>query len=229
MISTLIKKHHRKAILTVPILFLVLARGAAPPAYSIVIRPNAYFPEVGTQFGIDVDFHSPTAVNAIEGTLHYPSGIVSVSKVDTNRSAIDLWDATPEWSDGNGVVTWSGGIIHPIQQNGSYDGNILRVLATAKKATPFTLGISDASLLAGDGSGRDMLGTIGGARIYPRPQGMPDPDVDGDHTITARDIAQVILAIGRPYNKRFDFNRDGKIDFSDVGVILDYYDTLNTN
>ena len=57
-------------------------------------------------------------------------------------------------------------------------------------------------------------------------KGMPSPDIDGDLSITARDVAQVVLAMGKKYNARYDLNNDGMINIKDVYVMLDYYNAL---
>jgi hypothetical protein len=225
MISV-IKKHHRKAILSVPILFLLLSRGEVPPGNSLYLKPVTYFPETGTPFGIELDFRSTAPVNASDGTIHFPPQYLSVDRIDTSKSVIDLWGATPEWSNGSGAITWSGGIIRPAFTGGKEQGNILRAIFIAKEAVPMQLSIDDATLLASDGTGKNVLANTGNIRIYPRPKGTASPDIDGDRSITARDVAQVVMAMGKKYNPLYDVNGDHVIDFKDVTQMLDYYDAL---
>lgn len=222
----IIKKHHRKAILSVPILFLLVSRGEVPPGNTLFLKPVTYFPETGTPFSIELNFHSNAPVNASDGTIHFPPQYLSVDHIDTTKSAIDLWGATPEWSNSNGAITWSGGIIKPTTTAGKQDGNVLRAVFIAKRSIPMQLSISDATLLASNGRGDNILEATGGVRIYPRPKGQASPDIDGDRSVSARDVAQVVMAMGKRYNAAYDQNGDKTINFKDVSIMLDYYDAL---
>lgn len=223
---SIIKKHHRKAILSVPILFLLVSRGDVPTGNSLYLKPVIYFPEIGTPFSIDLNFRSSVPVNASDGTIHFPTQLLTVDRIDTSRSSIDLWGATPEWSNTSGAITWSGGIIKPTLLAGKQDGNILRVSFIANKATPMTLAIDDATLLANNGKGDNVLENSGSVRIYPRQKGGASPDIDSDRIVTARDVAQVVMAMTKKYNPIYDINADKAIDYKDVSLMLSYYDAL---
>jgi hypothetical protein len=223
---SVIKKHHRKAILSVPILFLLVSRGQVPPGNVLFLKPVTYFPEIGSPFSIELNFRSNVAVNATDGTIHFPAQYLTVDRIDTAQSAIDLWGATPEWSNSNGAITWSGGIIKPVLTGGKQEGNILRAVLYANKAVPIKLTIDDATLLANNGRGDNVLEITGGVRIFPRMKGFASPDIDNDRNVTARDVAQVVMAMGKRYNALYDINGDKNIDFKDVSMILDYYDQL---
>ncbi len=225
---SIVKKHHRKAILSVPILFLLISQGEVPPGNSLYLKPVTYFPEVGTPFSVELNFRSIAPVNATDGTIHFPPQYLSVDRIDTEKSAIDLWGATPEWSNGSGAITWSGGIIHPQLTSGHQDGNVLRAVFVAKQAVPMTLSVGEATLLANDGKGDNIIGSIGNVKIFPRPKGFPTPDIDADRNISARDVAQVVMAIGKKYDPRFDLNGDHIVNFGDVSFMLDYYDALRS-
>lgn len=222
----IIKQHHRKAILSVPILFLLVARGEVPKGNSLYLKPVSYFPETGTPFSIELNFRSSAPVNASDGTIHFPPQLLTVDRIDTTKSAIDLWGATPEWSNSSGAITWSGGIIKPVLSGSKQEGNILRAILYANKAVPMKLSVDDATLLANDGKGNNILESTGGIRIYPRPKGFASPDIDGDRNVTARDVALVVMGMGKKYNASLDVNGDKIIDFKDVTLMLDYYDAL---
>lgn len=224
---TLIKKHHRKVILTAPILFLMIAGDATPKGNGVFLRPSTAFPEIGTPFTLDVNFKSNNPINATDGTLLFPKQYINVERIDIANSAIDLWGATPEWSNSNGVVTWSGGIIKPILKDNKQEGNIIRISMIASQSVPFTIAIKDATMLASNGNADNIIETAGSVRVYPRPKGTPSPDIDGDRKITARDVTQVILGIGKPYNARLDINNDKVISFKDANLIITYYDETN--
>lgn len=224
---TLIKKHHRKAILTAPILFLMIATDGVPQGNGVFLRPSTAFPEVGAPFTLDVNFKSNSPINATDGTLLFPKQYIQTERVDTANSVIDLWGATPEWSNSNGVVTWSGGIIKPLLKDNKQEGNIIRISMVANQSIPITIAIKDATMLASNGTADDIIETAGSVRVYPRPKGTPSPDIDGDRKITARDVTQVILGIGKTYNPRLDMNNDKVISFKDANLMITYYDEIN--
>lgn len=224
---SIIKKNHRKAILSVPILFLLVVHGEAAPGNSLYLKPISYFPETGTPFGIELNFRSSVPVNATDGTIHFPPEYLSVDRVDTAKSVIDLWGATPEWSNSDGAITWSGGIIKPALIADKQEGNILRAIFIAKQSVPMILTIDNATLLANNGKGDDVLKSVGNVRIFPRPKGFASPDIDGDRSVTARDVAQVVMSMGKKYNPIYDVNGDKNIDFKDVSLMLDYYEALH--
>ncbi len=223
----IIKKHHRKIILTAPLLFLLVHSDYIPNDNGVFLKPTTYFPEVGIPFSINLNFSSNTVFNATDGVIDFASSSIQVDKVDITNSNIDLWGATPEWSNSNGIITWSGGIISPQIKDGRQQGTILKILAIANKPIPGTVAIKDASMLAANGRAENIIKEAAGIRIYPHPKGTPSPDFDNDRVITVKDITQVMIGVGKKYNPKIDINGDKTINYKDVSQMIVYYNESN--
>ncbi len=224
---TILKKHHRMIILTVPIIFLMASSDFVPKDNGVFLKPSNYFPEVGVPFSINIDYSSNTLFNATDGTITFAPGSIEVLKIDISNTSINLWGATPEWSNNNGVITWSGGIISPTFKNNRQEGNILKVIAIADKPSLTYISIKDASLLAADGTAKNIIQSVGSIKIYPHPKGSPTPDIDSDGKITAKDISYVIGGVGKKYNQKYDINNDKVVSHKDVTKMISYYNELN--
>ncbi len=223
----IIKKHHRKIILTVPILFIMMSGDSTISGNSVFLKPSTFFPEVGVPFTVDLNFKSGKSFNATDGMIEFPSSYLTISRLDTNNTAIDLWGVLPEWSNSNGIATWSGGIISPKIKDGKQEGNILKIWMTASQSMPLTISIKDASLLEANGTANNMIENMGGIKIYPRPKNTPTPDIDGDRKLTTRDITQVILGITKNYNSKLDINGDMVVNYKDASQLITYYNEVN--
>lgn len=226
MINAL-KKHHRKIILTAPILFLMIGGDFSPTNNGVFLRTSNYFPEVGTPFSIELKFSSNAAFNATDGAITFTESNMQVSKIDTSNTNIDLWGATPEWSNNNGIITWSGGIISPVFKNNKQEGQILKAIAVATKSAPTIISIKEASMLSANGTATNIIESAGSIKIYPRPKGTPNPDLDFDGKITSKDISQVMLGIAKKYNPKLDINNDGVVNYKDANQMIIYYSELN--
>lgn len=223
----IIKKHHKKVILTVPILFLMISMDSTIPTNSVFLKPSTFFPEVGSSFTVDLDYLTNKPFNATEGIIDFPKNIVLVSKLDISNTSIDLWGVEPEWSNSNGIVVWSGGIITPQYIDKTQKGSIMKMWMTPLQSTPFYISIREASLLESNGKANNLLENIYNVKIVPRPRNTPTPDIDGDSKLTTKDITQVILAISKPYNKKFDINNDKIITYKDANQMITYYNEIN--
>lgn len=223
----IIKKHHRKVILTAPILFLMISGNNTMQGNSVFLKPTTIFPEVGTSFTVDLNVSSHKTFNATDGVIEFIPSLVSVQRIDTSNSSIDLWGATPEWSNSNGIITWSGGIIKPVLKDKVQEGTILKIWMTATKSAPIVINIKEASLLEANGSANNILDNIGNVRIYPRPKNTGNPDIDGDKMITTRDISQVIMGITKSFNPKLDINGDQIVNYKDASQMITYYNEIN--
>jgi hypothetical protein len=223
----IIKKHHRKVILTVPILFLMISTDSTMLVNSVFLKSTTIFPEIGTSFTIDLNFSSNKPFNATEGIIEFPAKYLSIQKLDTANTAIDLWGVPPEWSNSIGIATWSGGIISPQYIDGKQKGSILKIWAIPNQSAPFNITIKEAALLEANGTAHNLIENIGSIRIYPRPKNTPSPDIDGDRKLTTKDITQVILGMSKTYNSKLDINNDRIVNYKDANQMIAYYNEIN--
>jgi hypothetical protein len=222
----LFKRHHRKAILSAPIVFLFSAPNALPPGNSVYVSASNIAPEIGKSTSVIVRFNATAPVNAFDGSLHVDPSRITLGMIDTNKSALNLWAAAPETNSESGTVAWSGGIIDG-PGKGPMNGEILRA-----NITPLTEGltkilVSDATLLANDGKGTNIIDNLGALRITPRQQGTASPDIDTDGRIDIRDITAMIDQVMGFSPASNDLTGDKKVNFSDLDKMMDFYQAAN--
>lgn len=185
--------------------------------------------EEGRTFSVDVFAFAHTPVNAIDITLSFPEDQVEVMGVDTGASVITLWTQEP-YVSGNKVVL-SGGTY----RRGFVGEHLIATIKMRGKATglaQFTT--SNPRFLAGDGSGSEVavnetkesvslyifndenpLGSIGAQANLEI-----ITDVDGDGSVTLKDVSMFMAAWFSGKSIRYDFNNDGKVTFKDFSIIL---------
>jgi hypothetical protein len=60
---------------------------------------------------------------------------------------------------------------------------------------------------------------VGGAIVI-RARGTPSPDINGDGQLTIADINAEYLALFRAYDPQYDLNRDKKLTWADVRILI---------
>ena len=143
-------------------LFAVLIWHGAARAATLSIFPNAgtYAPD--SQFTADVRVtSSDQPINAVSGTVSFPSDKLQVVSVSKTGSIISLWVQDPSFSNSDGTITFEGAILNPGFQG--TNGEVVRI--TFRTLTPGTapLGFPVASVLANDGQGTNVLQKTGTA------------------------------------------------------------------
>lgn len=143
-----------------------LAHGAF--AASLSLSPSIVNVSAGQSFTVRVLASSPDqAMNAVQGTLAFPVGLLSVVSVSKANSIINLWVQEPSFSNQDGVVNFQGVVVNPGFQGNA--GDIIDVVFDAKATGQAALSFSSGSILANDGQGTNILSTLtgGGATISP--------------------------------------------------------------
>jgi hypothetical protein len=104
---------------------------------------------------------SDKAVNAVSGTVSFPSNQLEVVSVSKSHSLISLWVVEPSFSNSAGTINFEG-----ISLNPGYTGQggaILTVTFRVKAVGTAVLSYSTASVLANDGLGTEILQSRGSA------------------------------------------------------------------
>lgn len=113
---------------------------------SLYITPASSSQAVGNKFTVYVGVNSGgNAINAIEGTANFPSGVVAVTGAGTGGSLCSIWVQSPTVSGSS--VSFKCGI--PGGTTGS--GNLISVSLTASAVGSGSASISGARILAGPG------------------------------------------------------------------------------
>jgi|GEM_PF-1887845 len=135
----------------------VFASGA-----SLYFSPSAVSCAPGVTFVVDVYVtSSETAVNAIEGDILFSADKLSVSSLDKNGSAINLWVQEP--SSGSGRVSFKGIILNPGFIGAG--GKLISIHFKADNAGDGTVRFASASVLANDGKGTKVPVSLSGMKV----------------------------------------------------------------
>jgi hypothetical protein len=133
-------------------------------AQSISITPNSANQPVGKSFTLRVAVSSPNqAVNAFAGTVSFPKDklqVVSLSKTD---SIVSVWVADPIFSNEEGLVSFEGVALNPGFIGVS--GKILSINFKSIARGDATVTVTNASVLANDGTGTNVLNGISPSMI----------------------------------------------------------------
>jgi len=102
-------------------------------------------------------------INAAEGTITFPADVLQVKSVSQNGSIFTLWPSEPSSSNKHGTVSFSGG--KPTPGYTGTSGTLFSVAFTAKGEGTAHLAITGAQVLANDGQGTNVVGTVGSTNI----------------------------------------------------------------
>jgi hypothetical protein len=113
----------------------------------------------GEQFTVEVIANSGSdSVNAGEASLSFNSSVLSVASISQDASVFSLWTTEPEYSNSNGTITFGGG--EPAGFSG--ENTLLAITFSAESTGSAQVSFDEASLLAADGSGSNILSESSG-------------------------------------------------------------------
>jgi len=138
-------------------LWSLLFFAIAGPTYAATLAlPPQGSHAVGETFVVPVyvSTKSGESINAVQGTLTYPTDKLQVLSVD-KEGIIDFWIADPVFSNTNGTVSFEG-IAHNPGFTGQ-NGQALSIRFKALAAGMVSLAFESASVLANDGQGTNVL------------------------------------------------------------------------
>ena len=142
---------------------------------SLFLSPNSGTFSVGQVFTVNVKVNSggSPGINAADGTVKFDADYLKVLSVSTQSSIFLLWTTQPKFSNTLGTITFGGGTPQPYTGSA---GTIFSITFKALKSGSAKVSFSNASVLAADGKGTNILGgtsgasfTIGGVVSKPTP------------------------------------------------------------
>lgn len=156
-------------------------------AASLNFSPSSGTYNSGQTFTVSVQANPQgTDVNSSEATIAFDNSVLSVVSI-SKGSAFSLWTTEPTFSNSAGTITYGGGNPSPISSVSSIINITFR--ATAEGSANLTF--SEASLLAADGLGTDVLDASPGATYTiaaattPEPEPTPEPAGEGEESNAA--------------------------------------------
>jgi len=112
----------------------------------------------GEEVRIEVVVNSEVSINAISADIVFTNNILYLSSIERDSSVIDLWVKEPIYSNGIGSINFEGVIL---DGHIGESRNVITLVFSAKKAGNAILQFSKASVLANDGTGKDLLTSKG--------------------------------------------------------------------
>lgn len=108
----------------------------------------------GDEIRIDVIVGSEVSINAISANILFSNDVLYLFSIEKNSSVIDLWVKEPYYSNGVGSIYFEGIILDGFKGDSR---NVVTLIFKAKKDGKAILQFSQASVLANDGTGKDLL------------------------------------------------------------------------
>lgn len=183
-------------------LVVLFAYYLTPSAFAadVLLTPSTGSYNTGQTFTATIQVNPDgDSVNAVEASLSFNTSVLSVVSVSKTGSIFSLWTTEPAFSNTAGTITFGGGSPTPF----STRSNLLTVTFRANAAGTGAVSFTDASALAADGLGTDVLEnspgasyTIGAAAVTPAPtptpvveptEATPPPSTSDDVTIAFGD------------------------------------------
>lgn len=212
-------RHKYKIIVGVPMVVLLASSLSVmrDPDEVCLVPDDTSYVQVGETATLHVVADADEPINVIGATIEVPEEYATISGVSRENSIIDLWSEEPTIEDGH-RVHFSGGIL----RDGGFTGNgtVLTVTVTMLAEGKAEVSLKDVSMLAHDGTGRQVNCGVNPMTFSIRPEDHPSPDVNGDRVVNLYDFGLVSMRLFMNYNKMFDLNLDGKITLTDIGIIL---------
>ncbi len=185
--------------------------------------------EAGQRFSIDIFASAHVPVNAVDITLRFDKNTVEVLEVDRGQSVLTIWTEDPIIT-GDTVILRGG----TFRRGFIGEHKIATIDLMAKQTGQSEFRTEDVVLLAGDGRGTPVKLTesdtdrvslfIYDENTVPENIGVDVKvivltDVDGDGTVTIKDISTFMSSWARQ-DTVYDFNSDGKMTFKDFSILL---------
>lgn len=220
MLHERLKRHTYKIVVGVPMVVLLASSLSLirDPEQMCVVPEDNRFVEVGEKVTLLVRTDADEPVNVFGGTVHVPRDMIEITGVSRERSLIDLWSEEPLVSEDGSTVHFSGGVVSRDGFTGN--GILLEINVVPLVPGEAEIRFDDVTMLAHDGTGREVDCSKGPITLSVRPVSYPSPDVNNDKQVNIFDFGIVSARLFMAYNDSYDLNQDGKINLSDIGIVL---------
>jgi hypothetical protein len=148
----------RKALARASLIVFLFAAPLFADAATLFISPEADSYSAGKTFSVRIRVSSPQSINAVSGNLVFPTDKLQVTSVSKAGSILTLWVQDPSYSNAAGTVSFEGVVPNP-----GYSGTgglVATVTFRVVGAGNATVNFTNASVLANDGSGTNVLQSV---------------------------------------------------------------------
>jgi hypothetical protein len=143
-------------------LFLFIFLPSLVSAATLSISPKSGTFEVGDKVMIKVLVGSSEAINAISGTVSFPSSIFTIESVSKSGSMLNFWVTDPSFSQAVGIFQFEGVALSGFQ---SGSGTVITATLRATKPGSGRLSFVSGQILANDGQGTNVTGDLNGVEF----------------------------------------------------------------
>jgi hypothetical protein len=198
----------------------------------IRIEPHATSALIGEDITIHIMVDAASPMNVFAGDISFDPRILKVEKIEYNTSIADVWVTRPWYDNGAGTLNFGGGTT----KRGGFTGTGSLVMVTFKTLAEGdgAVTIHNGRILQHDGLGTDAQlsppidSVITVLNTPTTPQAKTrvlvtnsplSPDLNADGVVTFADASIIMLNLFGN-NPRYDLNRDGEINRTDLSIIL---------
>lgn len=224
-------------IMLVAIISITNTANRAGPTADMRIVPKEQVIRPNQRFEVSLVVESSLPVNVFSGQLSFNPDVLVVEQINYNTGVADLWAEEPWYSNGEGTVNFGGGTT----QSGGFTGTeeLLTITFRSLKEGEGIISLTEPQILRYDGLGTpselvppiDAIITINNddaLNLVSRENSdirfiiaekIPSTDLNEDGQQTIADVSVFIIGM-LTYDRRLDFNLDGKVDTRDLSIIL---------
>jgi hypothetical protein len=145
------------------IIFLLIVFAVLPniaSAATLSISPTSGTFELGDRVTVRIVVSSATAINAVSGTVFFPTSLFSIESVSKSGSLLNFWVSEPNFSKGTGLLHFEGVALGGF--NGG-SGTVVTAILRADKVGSGSVSFNSVQVLANDGQGTDVTDGTSGA------------------------------------------------------------------
>ncbi len=102
------------------------------------------------------------SANAVSGKVSFSKELLTLNSISKSDSLISLWPVEPTYSNSNGSASFEGVVLNGYKGS---SGTVLTLFFKAKASGNAVIKFSDASVLANDGQGTQILSGTGESRF----------------------------------------------------------------
>lgn len=173
-------KSNKKIWFSVGLVFsLVLVLCLLPSATSAEPSANLYFlPTAGTfEKGQSFEVRAAVdtggqAINAVEDVISFSNDTLQLDSISKSETILSLWIKEPFYDNSTGKITFAGAIPNP---GFTGLGRLFKIYFKAKSSGSAWIKFNSAKVLANDGLGTNILGSIGRADFTIKEPTLPAP------------------------------------------------------
>jgi len=177
-------------------------------------------PVINEPFSVNLHLTASEAVNVFTGILLFDTAQLEIAAIDYNTSVADLWAEEPWYNNGEGTLTFTGGITRPGGFTGTED--IIRVTFKPKALGESIITMNNIRILKHDGLGTDAPVPSPLETIFTITSNTLPPEALNENL--AVDSPRLLIL---PAKANIDLNQDGKQTIADTSIFMTQFATQN--